>query len=55
MLVGFGFHMPASQSEELPTISRVRFQFNGQWWNLSNIRTRTWAEWETIRDNRNLL
>lgn len=55
MLVGFGFHMPASQSEELPTISRVRFQFNGQWWNLSNIRTRTWTEWETIRDNRNLL
>ena len=54
MLVGFGFHMPTSQSEELPLISRVRFQFNGQWWDLSNVRTRTWAEWETIRDTRNL-
>ena len=53
-LIGFGFHMPASESEELPTISSVRFQFNYQWYEIRNIKVRTWAEWETIRDKRGL-
>ena len=54
VLIGFGFHMPASESEELPTIDSVRFQFNGQWYEIRNVKVRTWTEWEAIRDKRRL-
>ena len=42
-------NMPRSESEFLPVIARVSFNFNGKWHELRNIQVQNWREWEDIK------
>ncbi|MBQ7562162.1 MAG: hypothetical protein IJS99_10115 [Synergistaceae bacterium] len=42
-------NMPRSESEFMPVIARVSFNFNGQWHELRNIQVQNWREWEDIK------
>ena len=41
--------VPASEYGEFPTIARVNFAFNGQWYQFRNIRTEEWQVWESLK------
>ena len=38
-----------SDSSEFPTVARVNFRFNGQWFQYRNIKVEEWSVWENIR------
>ena len=46
--IRMGFDMPVSTAELLPTIARVSFRFNGQWFQFRNIKAEEWQVWKEL-------
>ena len=47
--IRLGFDMPVNASEMLPSIARVSFRFNGQWFQFRNIKAEEWSVWRELR------
>ena len=45
----FWVKMPANKAGKFPTIARVNFSFNGQWFQFRNIKTKEWTLWEGLK------
>lgn len=48
MLVEFWLQVPEAESSKLPTIARVNFCFNGQWFQFRNVKTYEWSSLEGL-------